>query len=135
MIIIRGGDSAAPSERRGTTFTGEVWAQPVLPGTDGVLVNTIVFTPGARTFWHRHERGQILQVLAGFGLVCSRGGQPQCLRVGDTVWVPPGEQHWHGASPDSFMSHTAISLGRTEWDEEVAAGDYAAADGRGRGNA
>jgi len=74
----------------------------------------------ARTFWHRHENGQILQVLSGRGLICTAGEQPRPIGAGDTVWVPPGERHWHGAAPGSFMSHTAISLGTTRWEEEVA---------------
>ena len=60
-----------------------------------------------------------LQVLAGRGLVCPDGEEPQVIQAGDSVWVPPGERHWHGAAPDSFMSHTAISLGETRWAEEV----------------
>lgn len=124
MIIVHGRDAARASDKRGATFTGEVWADPVLPGVDGTTIGTIVFTPGARTFWHSHERGQILQVLAGAGFVCTRGLEPEPLRAGDTVWVPPGEQHWHGAAPDAFLTHTAISLGTTEWADEVAASDY-----------
>jgi quercetin dioxygenase-like cupin family protein len=125
VIIVRGDAPGVPSDKRGPTFTGEVWADPVLPRVDGVTIATIFFTPGARTFWHRHERGQILHVLGGTGFVCSRGGRPELLRAGDTVWVPPGEQHWHGAAPDSFLTHTAISLGTTEWADEVRAAEYA----------
>lgn len=125
MIITPGTDDA-PSEKRGKTFTGDVWLDPVLSADDGVRIATVFFTPYARTFWHRHEHGQILQVVAGSGFVCTRGEQPQPLRAGDTVWVPPREEHWHGAAPDSFMSHTAISLGTTEWADEVTGAEYAA---------
>jgi quercetin dioxygenase-like cupin family protein len=45
------------------------------------------------------------------------------IQAGDTVWVPPGERHWHGAAQDSVMTHTAISLGETRWAEEVAGDD------------
>ena len=124
MIIIGGRQSDAPTERRGPTFTGEVWADPVLPPTDGVVINHVTFTPGAHTFWHSHERGQLLQVTAGEGLVCADGEQPRIVRTGDTVWTAPGERHWHGAAVDSMMSHTAISLGTTEWAEEVSDSEY-----------
>lgn len=130
MIIVRGKAAGVPSDERGPTFTGQVWADPVLPQVDGTTIASIVFTPGARTFWHHHERGQILQVTAGAGFVCTRGETPVALRAGDTVWVPPGEEHWHGAAADSYLTHTAISLGTTQWAEEVAASDYAAADDR-----
>jgi quercetin dioxygenase-like cupin family protein len=126
-VIVINGRSGTPSQNRGgTTFTGEVWAESILPTTDGNTVNTVVFTPGARTFWHSHERGQLLQVLVGKGLVCSAGGAPVEIHPGDTVWVPAGERHWHGACPDSLMSHTAISLGKTTWENEVADDDYRA---------
>lgn len=131
MIIVRGKAPGAPSDERGPTFTGQVWADPVLPGVDGTTITSIMFTPGARTFWHHHERGQILQVTAGTGFVCSRGEEPQRLRTGDTVWVPPLEEHWHGADADSVLAHTAISLGATRWADEVSATDYAAANNRG----
>lgn len=121
MKIVRG---TGPSEQRPKTITGEAWFDPVLPATDGTMITTVFFTPGARTFWHTHEHGQILQVIAGRGLVCSAGGTPQTLTVGDTVWVPAGERHWHGATTDSFLSHTAISLGTTHWAEEVTDADY-----------
>jgi quercetin dioxygenase-like cupin family protein len=132
VIIVRGDAPGTDSDKRGPTFTGEVWADPILPGVDGVTIATIFFTPGARTFWHHHEQGQILQVLAGAGFVCSRGEAPQSLHAGDTVWVPPGEEHWHGAAPGSFLTHTAISLGTTRWADEVTAAEYAAASDRGR---
>lgn len=124
MIVIEGKQSGANSERRGPTFTGEVWATPVLPSTDGVVINDVTFTPGAHTFWHSHERGQVLQVTAGEGFVCTEGEEPRVIRAGDTVWTPPGEHHWHGATAGSIMSHTAISLGATEWAEEVSDSDY-----------
>ena len=124
MIVVRGNDSGAQSELRGPTFTGDVWAAPVLPATDGVVINDIVFTPGAHTFWHSHEHGQILQITAGEGFVCADGAAPVLVRAGDTVWTPPGERHWHGATPHSILSHTAISLGSTHWAEEVSDSDY-----------
>jgi quercetin dioxygenase-like cupin family protein len=129
MIIIRG-DSKIESSTRSDTFTGEVWAHPVLPRTDDVTIATVFFAPGARTFWHSHERGQILEVVAGRGFVCSAGGDAALLSIGDTVWVPPGERHWHGASQGSFLTHTAISLGTTSWLGEVAQDDYVSAHER-----
>jgi quercetin dioxygenase-like cupin family protein len=127
VIVLPGRPAGAGSTRRDDTFTGEVWADPVLPASDGVLLNTIFFQPGARTFWHQHERGQILLVLHGEGLVGARGEPPQVVRAGDVVWTPPGEEHWHGATPDALLCHLAVSLGTTTWAGEVLAGDYQAA--------
>jgi quercetin dioxygenase-like cupin family protein len=118
MRLMRG-RSGGTSTRRSDTFEGGVWSDPVLPATDGVTINVVFFAPGSRTFWHHHENGQILQVTAGQGWVCRDGDEPVTLSVGDVVWVPPGELHWHGASADSYLVHTATSLGATVWAERV----------------
>ena len=120
MIIMPGRSvQKLASEQRDSTFTGTVWMDPVLPTTDDVTINNVFFTPGARTYWHHHQHGQILHVTAGEGLICTSGEAPRRIRTGDTIWVPGGERHWHGAAPDSYLIHTAISLGTTVWAEEV----------------
>lgn len=126
MIITRCLAPAAPSELRSATFTGDAWASPEMPSTDGTTIATVFFTPGGHTYWHSHERGQVLIVLAGVGLICSWGEAPREIRAGDIVWVPPGERHWHGASVKTAMSHTAISLGKTSWEHEVDDAEYTA---------
>ncbi len=89
------------------------------------------FSPGARTNWHTHPLGQTLHVVEGAGLVQTRGGPVRRIRAGDTVWIPAGEMHWHGAAPDTGMTHLAIqeaSDGRAaDWFEPVSDEDYAAA--------
>lgn len=124
MIITSASRQAGIAGKRGSQFTGTAFPYLVMPTSDGVTINTVDFTPGARTFWHRHTDGQILQVLAGRGLIQSEGGPVEAITAGDTVWVPPGERHWHGAAPDSYMVHTAISLGATDWDGPVSDDDY-----------
>jgi quercetin dioxygenase-like cupin family protein len=126
MKIIRGRAPGAASEQRTSTFTGTVWADPVLPTTDDVTINNVFFTPSARTHWHRHERGQVLHVTAGSGLVCTHGAAPRRLGAGDTVWVPAGELHWHGAGTDGYLLHLAVSLGTTEWHQPVSDDEYGA---------
>jgi quercetin dioxygenase-like cupin family protein len=79
----------------------------------------VFFAPGGRTYWHAHDRGQILHVTAGQGWVCVEHGEPQTIRQGDVVWIGPNERHWHGASAESYLVHIAISLGKTTWQEEV----------------
>jgi quercetin dioxygenase-like cupin family protein len=124
MKVFHGRADGGKSERRGDTFTGEVWADPVMPATDGVTINTVMFTPGGRTFWHTHERGQILHVTAGRGWVCLDGEAPREIRQGDVVFIGPNERHWHGASDSSYMVHIAISLGKADWQDEVTEHDY-----------
>jgi len=129
MRISRGREQGG-SEQRGPTFTGRVWADPVLRTQDGVTVNNVFFEPGARTHWHRHEAGQVLHVSAGQGWIQTRAGDGAPLTVGDTVHIPAGEEHWHGAAADSFCLHLAISLGEAEWLDAVTDADYHAALGK-----
>lgn len=128
MIIVPPEDQAGTSGKKGSLFTGDVYSYLALTA-DGTTVNTVNFTPGARTYWHSHEAGQILQIVAGRGLVQSEGGPIELLRAGTTVWVPAGERHWHGAAPDAFMTHVAISLGVTAWDLPVDETEYHAPTG------
>jgi quercetin dioxygenase-like cupin family protein len=91
-------------------FTGTVRIDPlfeaVLPARAGGA--SVTFEPGARTAWHTHPLGQTLIVTAGFGLVQRWGAPMEEVRPGDVVWFPPGEKHWHGASPTTAMTHIAI---------------------------
>jgi quercetin dioxygenase-like cupin family protein len=128
MKINRSREAGRPSERRTDTFTGEVWADLVL-SDDNLTVNSVFFTPGARTHWHRHGAGQLLVVTSGQGLISTRAGEPEPIQVGDTVWIPPGEEHWHGAGPDTYLLHIAVSLATTEWLEPVSDADYGRAEG------
>lgn len=124
MKVNRGREPNAPSDERDATFTGSVWADPVLATEDGIIVNDVFFPPGARTDWHTHERGQILLVTNGRGFAQVRGGEGAWIGAGDVVYFPAGEEHWHGAGPDSYLTHTAISLGTTDWLDAVSAEDY-----------
>ena len=60
---------------------------------------SVTFEPGARTAWHTHPLGQTLIVTAGCGWAQRWGGPIEEIRPGDVVWFPPGEKHWHGATP------------------------------------
>lgn len=124
MKVMRGRAEKASSSPRSETFTGGVWGDPVMAKDQGVTINTVLFTPGARTYWHAHEHGQVLHVTAGKGWVCAAGEPPHEIRSGDIVWIPPNERHWHGATESSYMVHIAISLGTTNWQDEVADVDY-----------
>lgn len=132
MEYVHGRQDGKPS-RSGDpgTFTGRAMLDAVLTDADGdaatVRVNSVVFEPGGRTYWHSHANGQVLVVGSGRGMVETRDGDRCALHPGDVVWAPPGEEHWHGAAPDSFVTHMAVSLGATEWLEEVPGDRYEAA--------
>jgi quercetin dioxygenase-like cupin family protein len=121
--------------RRGPAewFTGTVWQDPVVeaPAPARLRVNRVSFEPGARTAWHTHPLGQTLFVLSGVGRAQTWGGPVRTIRPGDTIWIPPGEKHWHGAAPTTGMVHLAMqeALDGTAvvWLEHVADTDYAKA--------
>jgi len=112
-------------------FTGTVRIDPLFqaeePGRTGGA--HVTFEPGARTAWHTHPAGQTLIVTFGRGRVQREGGPVEEISQGDVVWFPAGEKHWHGASPDTAMSHIAIqeSIDGTPvtWLEKVSNEDYA----------
>lgn len=72
-----------------------------------------------------------MHVTEGVGRIQARGGEVLMIRAGDTVHTPPGEWHWHGAAPDRFMTHLAISEApaegpENEWGELVDEAEYLA---------
>lgn len=91
-------------------FTGVVRIDPLFQAPDPAQAAgaSVTFEPGARTAWHTHPLGQTLIVTAGFGRAQRAGGPIEELRPGDVVWFPPNENHWHGASPTTAMTHIAI---------------------------
>lgn len=91
-------------------FTGTVWHDPIIaaPPPARIRANRVTFEPGARTAWHTHPLGQTLHVVSGVGRVQTWGGPVKEIRPGDTIWIPPGEKHWHGAAPRSGMVHIAM---------------------------
>lgn len=101
----------ATQKAPGDRFTGDAWVDNITdnPAPGCAHLATVQFAPGARTAWHRHAHGQTLHVTSGRGLVATRGEQAITMRQGDTVYTPPGVWHWHGAMPDSFMTHLALS--------------------------
>jgi quercetin dioxygenase-like cupin family protein len=121
------GRAGKPTERRTDTFTGGVWADGVLPAEDGIVVNTVTFEPGARTYWHAHEVAQVLFVTHGEGRLQLADGTGTRLLPGDVAHIPAGEAHWHGAAPESLLVHVAVSVGKTSWMDEVREEDYSAA--------
>ena len=124
MKVFHARQDGTQSEQRGETFTGTVWADPIKPFDEGVQINNVFFTPGARTYWHAHEHGQVLHVTAGKGWICKEGEAPQPIRAGDVVWIGAHERHWHGAASGTYMIHMATSLGKTDWQDEVVQADY-----------
>jgi quercetin dioxygenase-like cupin family protein len=113
-------------------FTGAVRVDSRFQGTGPARVGgaTVTFEPGARTAWHTHPLGQTLIVASGAGLVQRWEGPIQEIRPGDTVWIPPGVKHWHGASSTIALTHIAIAESlngkSVTWMEKVSDTQYSA---------
>ena len=116
-------------------FTGDAYLTPIFSGdgTSRLVVGLVRFTPGARTNWHSHANGQLLQCTDGVGLVATRDGTAIRLRAGEAVWTPAGEEHWHGGTVENMMCHYAIleetpAADATTWLEPVTDQQYATAN-------
>jgi quercetin dioxygenase-like cupin family protein len=113
-------------------FTGTVWQDPIISTSAParLMATRVTFEPGARTAWHTHPLGQTLYVVSGVGRIQTEGGPVREIRPGDTVWIPPGEKHWHGGSPTSGMVHIAmqeaVDGSAVAWLEQVSDADYGA---------
>ncbi|CAN5716636.1 cupin domain-containing protein [soil metagenome] len=110
-------------------FTGTVWMDATSVPQPGAGLFRVFFEPGARTNWHTHPEGQILYVVTGMGRIQKESEGPLEIRSGAIVYIAPGEKHWHGAAPDTFMVHVAINPaldtdGATDWMEPVTDEDY-----------
>lgn len=112
-------------------FTGDVYIDGIKNADEqsAVGVAHVRFTPGARTAWHTHPKGQTLYVTDGVGYVARRGEKPQLIKPGDSVFIEPGEEHWHGATDTRFMAHVALQEsdenGPVTWLEHVTDEEYA----------
>jgi quercetin dioxygenase-like cupin family protein len=116
----------------GDWFTGNVYIDVVsTPSPDTRIMGGIVhFAPGARTAWHTHPAGQTILVIEGVGLIQREGGPVEEVRPGERVYVEPGENHWHGATPARFHTQLAYqeaddSGNHTAWGRHLTDEEYA----------
>jgi len=111
-------------------FTGTAKVEQLFPANapSRVSAGIVTFAPGARSAWHTHPLGQVLIITAGTGRVQMDGGPIQVVHTGDVVIIPAHVKHWHGAAPDSSMSHIAIQDNldgnAVDWLEPVTAQQY-----------
>lgn len=119
-----------PARGPASNFTGAVATDTPFRGTGGSKLGgaRVTFQSGARSNWHTHPLGQLLLVTDGRGLIQEQGGRVRTMHRGDVVWTAPGVRHWHGAAPDSAMSHVAVSESvegeQVAWAEPVSDAEY-----------
>lgn len=134
MQITRNSIETAPGPE--DWFTGTVYIDAVAAPSEPsrLAAASVHFTPGARTAWHTHPNGQTIYVTEGIGLCQHHGGPIEVIRPGDRVFFEPGENHWHGAAPERFMTHLAMQQVDEEgnpvtWGAHVSDEEYNAARG------
>lgn len=129
QVIYRAGSQQSFKGPR-DLFSGDVQVDLLFPanGTAHYSGAYVTFQPGARTAWHLHPAGQHMIVISGIGLTGTRDGNIVRFVAGDTVWCPPDIDHWHGATPDSPMTHLVITgtlNGKNVvWKEKVSDAQY-----------
>lgn len=101
-------------------FTGQIRLDPLYDATDSINASGayVTFEPGARSAWHTHPKGQYLIVTQGVGRTQEWGKPAQEIKPGDVVWCPPGIKHWHGAAPNTAMTHLTVT-GHDEKNQNV----------------
>jgi alkylhydroperoxidase/carboxymuconolactone decarboxylase family protein YurZ/quercetin dioxygenase-like cupin family protein len=106
-------------------FIGDTYLHMLMPKNEhGTAVANVTFSPGARNSWHSHSIGQILIIESGKGYYQEDGKSARLLLVGDVVDIPADVRHWHGAAPDSWFVHIAVSQGEAMWFEPVCEALY-----------
>jgi quercetin dioxygenase-like cupin family protein len=131
MEIKRSG-SQSSSKGPADWFTGTVRIDPLFQAVDPARAagNSVTFEPGARTAWHIHPLGQTLIVTGGCGRAQREGGPIEEIRPGDVICFAPNEKHWHGAAPNTAMTHIAIQEAldgkAVDWMEKVTDEQYQA---------
>lgn len=128
MDIFRDADVACQAAPP-ASFSGAVRMKRLAVSETGppTHVYRVEFAVGGRTNWHSHSGPQWLFVVAGGIRVQAEGEVAVDLKIGDAVVIPPGQKHWHGASPDGPGVHLAVNINaETTWMEPVTDGDYVA---------
>lgn len=132
FLTLNRSGSAASGKANPKNFTGEARVDSLFNATkeSDAYGAYVTFEPCARTDWHSHPMGQTLIVTTGRGYVQRQGGPLHELRQGDIAWTPADVEHWHGAAPETAMTHLALSertQGKTvTWNAKVTDKEYGA---------
>lgn len=114
-------------------FADDVWVEAIASPHESdqrMTVALVKFAPGARPAWHSHARGQYLRVTQGLARFGTRDGEVVEVHPGQTLYAPPGQDHWHAAAGDTFMEHLAMleqgddPAATTIWKEHVTDAEY-----------
>ncbi len=103
-------DDVPKRQNKSPLFTSDdVYVQQLSPEGSQLVSSVVTFGKGTRNKLHTHSSAQILIVTQGKGLVATETEQRE-VTVGDVIFFPAGEPHWHGAGPDSEFAHIYVML-------------------------
>ena len=125
-----GGNPFPKGTKATATFTGTVWVHPLVAkdSTFNLVAGSVIFEPGARSFWHTHQAGQILLITDGIGYTQEKGKPIRVIRKGEVITCLPNIEHWHGASSGSSMTHISLNpnadQGVVNWLQPVTDAQY-----------
>ncbi len=118
----------------GLLLVGSSYAQqnpPLFTGKSAVMDGKDLsaarrsFEPGARTYWHSHDHGQLLLVEDGRMRTQKKGGPVKELGKGESDYAGPNVVHWHGAVPGQALVQINVGFGGdTKWMAEVTDAEY-----------
>ena len=113
-----------PKEAKGANVhhVGDVWLSHVSNADSTFRYNIAeaTFAPGARLDWHIHPGGQQLLITDGVGYYQERNKPLETVHKGDALKCPPGVEHWHGATPDTWFTYVAVTEPQpTKWLDRV----------------
>jgi len=116
-----------------SNFAGDVYLNPIYRGEElsRMIISLVRFTRARAATGTPMRWARPCTSPTAFGLVATRDDTMIRMRAGDTVYTPPGEEHWHGATADNMMCPLAMLEGTesgdgTTWLEPVSDEQYAA---------
>jgi len=116
LTIIHANDGEFANRTGQPIFEGDVRGRNMVDASmsKDVTAAYVFFQPGARTRMHRHTSDQILLITSGVGMVGDASGDQQ-VAVGDCVFIPANEDHWHGAGDTGLpMAHVTVLTANSE---------------------
>lgn len=90
-------------------FTGQVNTQSIIGPelSKRFMIRQVNFDHGVRNKFHSHTIEQILIVTEGQGIVATDEEEIN-VGIGDIIFIPAGEKHWHGAAKGATFSHLYV---------------------------
>jgi quercetin dioxygenase-like cupin family protein len=121
LWLVLVGVVAAQQTANEPRFTGK----SVVMDAKDVSAGRRSFEPGARTYWHSHDKGQLLLVEQGRMRTQKKGGPVRDLGVGESEYAGPNVVHWHGAAPNEALVQVNVGFGgSTKWLDAVTDAEY-----------